>query len=129
MAPIVSPESKFFWDAADQEKFVGEACGDCGRFAFPPRPMCPHCHSLNRKVEALSGKGVVMSWVMPLHPQAYGFALPPIVALVKLDEGINFVANLIGIELQDVRQGLSVEVAFEATKGQHKVPVFKPVAA
>ena len=49
IAPIVTPDAKFFWDAADQEQFLGQKCSDCGRFRFPPRPMCPHCHSVRRE--------------------------------------------------------------------------------
>src|SRR3546814_6485371 len=53
--PIVTLDAKFFWDGADQEQFLGQKCGDCGLFTFPPRPMCPQCFSLNRKEVPLSG--------------------------------------------------------------------------
>jgi uncharacterized protein len=129
IAPIMTPDSKFFWDAADQEQFVGQKCGDCGKFTFPPRPMCPACHSLKREVVPLSGKGTVLSWTMPLHPPAFGFKLPPIVAVVRLDEGINFVSNIVDTKLEDMKLGMLVQVLFEPTMGNHKVPVFKPVAA
>ena len=126
MAPIVTPDAKFFWEAADREEFVGQRCGECGKYTFPPRPMCPVCHSLKREIVPLSGKGTVQSWTMPRHPPALGFAEPPIVAVIKLQEGINFVSNVVGIKLEDVKLGLPVEVLFEPTMGDHKVPVFKP---
>jgi hypothetical protein len=126
MAPLVTPDSKFFWEAADQERFVGEKCGACGRFTFPPRPMCPYCSSLERKIVELSGFGTVQSWVLPRHPPAFGFQEPPIVALIELQEGIRFVANLVGVRLEDVKLDMPVAVAFEPTQGNHKVPVFKP---
>ena len=126
IAPIVTPDAKFFWDAADRGEFVGQKCGACGKYTFPPRPMCPHCHSLERKVVSLSGKGTVQSWTMPRHPPAFGFVEPPIVAVVRLDEGVNFVSNLVGVGLQDIKIGMPVEVMFEPTIGNHQVPVFKP---
>jgi len=128
LAPIVTPDSAFFWEAADREQFVGQKCGDCGKFTFPPRPMCPHCHSLKREIVPLSGRGTVQSWTMPRHPPAFGFKEPPIVAVIKLQEGINFVSNLVGIGLEDVKLGLAVEVLFESTLGDHKIPVFKPAS-
>ena len=128
MAPIVTPNTKFFWDAADRREFVGQKCGGCGRHAFPPRPMCPHCHSLDRKVVSLSGRGTVLSWTVPRHPPAFGFKEPPIVAVIKLEEGVNFVSNLVGMGLPDVSIGMPVEVTFEPTLNDHQVPVFKPAA-
>ena len=126
MAPIVTPDSKFFWEAADREEFVGQRCGECGKYTFPPRPMCPACHSLKREIVPLSGKGTVQAWTLPRHPPVFGFKEPPIVAVIKLQEGINFVSNVIGIKLEDVKLGLPVEVLFEPTMGDHKIPVFKP---
>jgi uncharacterized OB-fold protein len=126
MAPIVTPDAKFFWEAADRGEFVGQQCGACSKHTFPPRPMCPYCRSIERKVVSLSGKGTVLSWTMPRHPPAFGFTEPPIVAVVKLEEGVNFVSNLVGVRLQDIRIGMPVVVMFEPTLGNHKVPVFKP---
>lgn len=129
LAPIVTPDAKFFWDAADRGELVGQRCGACQRFRFPPRPMCPHCHSLEREVVPLSGRGRVYSWIRPVHPQPFGFAEPPIVALIELAEGFRIVSNLVGIAFEDVRAELPVAVEFEATQGGHRVPVFRPVSA
>jgi uncharacterized protein len=127
LAPIVTPDAKFFWDAADRGEFVGQKCGKCARYTFPPRPMCPHCHSLEREVVPLAGRGTVQSWTVPRHPPAFGFKEPPVVAVIRLQEGVNFVSNVVGVELEDLRIGMPVAVLFEPTMGGHKVPVFKPV--
>jgi uncharacterized OB-fold protein len=126
IAPIVTPDAKFFWEGADREEFLGQKCSDCGRFRFPPRPMCPHCFSLKREEVKLSGHGIVVAWTMPRHPPPFGFREPPIVALIQLDEGVRFVSNLVGVKLEEVKMGMPVDVAFEATMNNHKVPVFKP---
>jgi uncharacterized OB-fold protein len=126
LAPIVTTDAKFFWDGADREEFLGEKCADCGRFRFPPRPMCPHCHSVKREEVKLSGYGTVHAWTMPRHPPPFGFREPPIVAVIELEEGIRFVSNLVGVALADVRMEMPVEVTFEATMNKHKVPVFRP---
>jgi uncharacterized protein len=128
MDPIDTPDSRFFWEAADQGRFVAERCGDCSRFRFPPRPMCPYCHSLRREVAQLSGLGKVISWLVPRHPPVFGFHEPPIVALIDLQEGIRFVANLVGLRLEEVELDLPVQVTFVDSKGGHKLPVFKRVA-
>ncbi len=126
IAPIVTPDATSFWAAADEEKFVGQKCGDCGKFTFPPRPMCPHCHSLKREEVELSGYGTVHSWTIPRHPHPFGFKEAPVVAVIQLDEGIRMVSNVIGVAPEDVKMDMVVEVTFDATMNNHKVPVFRP---
>lgn len=125
IAPIVTLDAKFFWDASDREEFLGEKCGDCQQFRFPPRPMCPHCHSLKREEVKLSGYGTVHGWTIPRHPPPFGFKEAPIVVIVQLEEGIRMVSNLVGVAYEDVKQDMPVEVAFEPTMNNHKVPVFR----
>jgi uncharacterized OB-fold protein len=126
IAPIVTPDAEFFWKAADRAEFVGQKCGECGQYTFPPRPMCPNCHSLKREVVPLSGQGTVQSWTLPRHPPAFGFKEPPIVAVIRLKEGVNFVSNVVGVRVEDLKIGMPVQVLFEPTLGNHRVPVFKP---
>ena len=125
IAPIVTLDAKFFWDAADRGEFLGERCAECRQFRFPPRPMCPNCHSLKREEVKLSGRGTVHGWTIPRHPAPFGFKEAPVVVIVQLDEGIRIVSNLVGVPYSEVRQDMQVEVDFEATMGNHKVPVFR----
>lgn len=125
--PIITADAKFFWDGADQEQFLGQKCGDCGKFRFPPRPMCPHCFSLKREEVPLSGKGTVHSWAIARHPHPFGFKEAPIIAVIELEEGTRIVSNVVGCGYDEVVQDMPVEVTFEATMNNHKVPVFKPV--
>ncbi|HEY0975510.1 MAG TPA: Zn-ribbon domain-containing OB-fold protein [Solimonas sp.] len=128
IAPIVTLDAKSFWEAADQEKFIGQKCGDCGLFTFPPRPMCPKCFSLKREDVELSGKGTVHAWTIPRHPHPFGFRESPIVAVIQLEEGTRIVSNVVGVAYDQIQQDMAVEVAFEPTMNNHKVPVFKPAA-
>ena len=128
IAPIVTTDAKFFWDAADRGEFLGQKCGDCAKFTFPPRPMCPHCHSLKREEVKLSGYGTVHAWCVPHHPPPFGFREPPIVAVIELQEGIRFVSNVVGVPVEQMKNDMPVEVTFEPTMNDHKVPVFRPRA-
>jgi uncharacterized protein len=126
LKPVVTLDIKFFWDAADREELVAERCGSCQQFRFPPRPMCPHCHSLERDLVKLSGRGTVYSWIRPQHPKPVGFDEPPIVALIDLEEGFRIVSNLYGVEFEKITPALPVQVFFVPTMGNRKVPVFQP---
>jgi uncharacterized OB-fold protein len=126
--PIVTRDTDFYWEGALRGELLGQACAACGKLRHPPRPMCPHCHSVERKLVRLSGRGAVYSWIIPRHPAPVGFAESPVVALVELEEGIRIVSNVVGAAPGQVRQGLAVEVDFEPTRGGKAVPVFRPRA-
>jgi len=124
--PFVTPVSAFFWEGAENGELLGQQCAQCASRWHPPRPMCPKCHSTDQRHVKLSGRGVVYSWTMPLHPFPFGFTSPPIVALIDLEEGMRIVSNVVGVNPTEMRDGLEVEAAFEPTRGGKAVPVFKP---
>ena len=90
----------------------------------PPRAICPECLSFKREEAELSGRGTVVSWVMPVQPPAFGFDVPPIVALIELEEGIRMVSNVEGADPKTMKVGLPVKVGFAKTRGGHALPVF-----
>jgi uncharacterized OB-fold protein len=124
--PVYAPDAAFFWEGVARGELLGQRCTDCRHLAHPPRPMCPKCHSTRREQVRLSGDGIVYSWIVPRHPAPVGFAEPPVVALIELDEGIRLVSNLVGIDLSEICHGLAVQVRFEPTRGGKAVPVFAP---
>jgi uncharacterized OB-fold protein len=126
LKPIVTLDIKFFWDACDKGELVAERCAECRKFRFPPRPMCPHCHSTKRDIVKLSGRGAVYSWIRPQHPKPVGFDAPPVVGVIELEEGFRLVSNVVGIDFEKITVGLPVEVTFDKTVGGRQVPVFRP---
>ncbi len=124
--PVVTMDSAFFWEAADQGKLVGQRCTACGKLRHPPRPMCPFCRGLGWEAAPLSGHGTVYSWIIPRHPHPVGFTESPVVALIDLAEGYRIVSNVFEVTPAELGPGLPVEVFFAPTAGGHKVPVFRP---
>jgi uncharacterized OB-fold protein len=127
--PVYTADAAFFWEGVDRGELNCERCTECARLRHPPRPMCPNCHSTKREVVRLTGRGRVLSWIVQRHPAPIGFAEPPVVVLVALDEGIRLVSNLEGADPASIALGLPVEVAFAPTRGGHAVPVFRPAAS
>jgi len=124
--PIPSRDSAFFWEGARQGRLMGQRCAACKRFRHPPRPMCPHCHSLEREEVPLSGRGTVHAYVHPVHPMIPMFDYPLTCVLVDLEEGIRLFSNLYECEPEAVVIGMPVEVFFVPTAGDKRVPVFRP---
>lgn len=123
MDPVRTIDNAFFWDAAEAERLDIQACEACDVLWHPPRPMCPKCHSTELSPRTMSGKGKLYSWCMPIHPPAWGFEEPPIVALIDLDEGVRIVSNLVGVDPEAISNDMPVRVDFTET-AKSKVPVF-----
>ncbi|HYL52008.1 MAG TPA: OB-fold domain-containing protein [Acidimicrobiia bacterium] len=124
-APRPTDDSAVYWDAVARHKLVAQCCGVCGKLRHPPRPMCPHCRSLEWHVQRLAGTGSLYSYAVLHHPRSPLFAYPLLAALVDLDEGVRIVTNLVGVEPADIRVGMRLTVDFEPTSDGGTVPVFR----
>ena len=97
--PKIDSVTAPFWEATLRGELRMQACAACGRLRFPPRPMCPNCHSLEHEWRLMSGRGTVWSFVVPHPPLLPAFMpLAPFnVVVVELDEDatLRMVGNLV----------------------------------
>jgi uncharacterized OB-fold protein len=128
-SPVVTEDSAVFWDAAATGRLVAQRCAGCARLRHPPRPMCPHCQSLEVEVLDLSGRGTLYSYAILHHPRHPAFDYPVLAALVELDEGIRLVSNLVEVDAADIAIGMVVEAVFVPAEDGWSVPVFRPVGS
>jgi uncharacterized OB-fold protein len=128
LTPSMTPDTKFFWDGLRQNQLLIQRCTSCGTLRHPPRPMCPACHALGWDTTASSGRGTLLSFVMPQHPQYPWFDYPYIVALVELDEGTRLVSNLIDITPDEASIGMAVEVVYVTFDDDVVLHQFRAVA-
>ena len=130
--PAITPETQPFWDAAKNKDFMLVKCVDCGFFRNPvsiTANICPNCGS--RKpgewVKA-SGKGKVHTYTVvhrTFHP-AFERELPYILAIVELEEGPRFLANMREAKSEDMTLDMPVEIIFEKLTDDIMLPQFKP---
>lgn len=123
--PVHRIDTAFFWEACERGEFVAQKCQKCDVLWHPPRPMCPTCHSLEKTVEKLSGKGIMIGWARQARPAAFGFETSPVAALIELEEGIRIVSNLEDVADEDIKIGMAVTVGFAKTSGGKAVPIFR----
>lgn len=124
--PVASRDSAFFWEGCERDRLLAQSCAKCGALRHPPRPMCPHCQSLERSEVELSGRGSLHAWCKPVHPQLPMFEPGYIVALVDLDEGIRLLSNLCHVATSDIEVGMRLKVFFVDTADGGRVHQFRP---
>jgi uncharacterized OB-fold protein len=122
-APAVTLESKPFFDAAAEGRFLIKRCQACGEAHWYPRTMCPFCHSDRTAWEESKGEGVIYTysvmWRSPTGPYAIGY--------VTLDEGPAMLTNFVDVAPDRLKVGMRVKVKLQPTEGGPPVPVFVPL--
>jgi hypothetical protein len=96
---VDEPTSAEFWAGTARGELLVQVCGTCGQWRMPPRPMCPHCQSIDVRWEPTSGRGRIWSFIVP-HPPllpAYAAVAPYNSIIVELEEAptIRFPGNLV----------------------------------
>jgi len=125
--PDVNPCAQPFWDATRQEKLTLQKCEECGAVIFYPRLVCPDCHSDKLGWVDASGKGEIYSYTV-VHNNSPSFFMddmPYIVAIIKLEEGVQMLSNVVGCDPDQVKCDMPVEVVFEKLNDEFTLPKFK----
>ena len=65
--PYPDADTKPYWDYAKRHELRMQSCADCGEVRFPPRSMCPSCHSMRDEWVPMCGTGTIYSWIV-VHP-------------------------------------------------------------
>ncbi len=125
--PVIDPWNKAFWDATQDALLMAQEDAS-GKVWFPPSPISPFNPSMGWCWKALSGEGVVVSWVVFHQNYFAGFkeTLPYVVALVRLNEGPLLYTNLVDLQDAKVSIGMTVSVRFQQMDGNRQLPVFAP---
>jgi hypothetical protein len=121
-APEANPETKPFWEAAAEGRLIIKKCVTCGQVHFYPRAICPFCGGDKTEWVTASGRGTVYSYsVMRRVP------IPYALAYVTLEEGVTMMTNIVDGDLDAIRIGQRVTVAFKPSEGGPPVPMFRPM--
>ena len=129
--PAVTEDNATYWEGCRQGRLSAQRCGACGHVRWPPSVLCPKCLAEGGAWVALSGRGMIYSFIVvhrPQHPAFFEDA-PYNVAIVELEEGIRLHGNIIDCRNENLAVGLPVEVVFDHVKDEVVLPKFRPRAA
>ena len=126
--PKVSSWSLPFWKAAAERKLVIQHCKDCKKKIMYPRRFCPNC--LSSKVEFIPAKGTGEIYTLTKQvlgaPTGFDSNLPYVIAVIRLDEGVQMMTNIIGEGKDSAKIGDRVLVDFIPIDGSDIVlPMFR----
>lgn len=126
--PLPKPShwSAGYWQAAAERRFVVQECRTCDRPIMYPKRVCPHCLGDDLGWRPSAGRGEIYAVTTQIAGPPSGFAdrLPYVIAIVRLDEGVQLMSNIVGPGAETARCGDRVTVDFEEAEGT-VLPVFR----
>jgi uncharacterized OB-fold protein len=125
--PTPTRDSQAYWDGMREGRFMLQHCAACGKVRHYPRPVCPHCFSMESSFKEAPLGGTIHTWTVCHHPFNFYFKAqaPYIVALVDMDAGVRINAQLHGVVAEHIRIGQRVTLAFEPVNKDVTLPFFR----
>ncbi len=86
-------------------------CQECGYIAFPPRLICPSCHSQSFEDYKLKPEGTILTYTI-IHVAADVFSTqtPFPVAIIETDDGARLTAQVVDCKPEEVSIGQKVRL-------------------
>ena len=129
LLPLLTDSNRHFWEGGGEDKLNFLHCAACSHYVHPPLPNCPLCMQRDLEVRAVSGRASLLSWTVNHQPWIPGFDPPYVIALVAIEEQptLRLMTNIVDCEIENLVDGLQLEVVFESAGEGVFLPLFKPV--
>ena len=111
MRPAASRDTQFFWDGVTAHELRIQRKPD-GSLQHPPLPALWQDKAAPIDYVVASGKGTVFSFVVHHAPKVPGRALPFVIALVELEEGVRMLGELRNVDPSRVEIGMPVRAIY-----------------
>lgn len=124
--PVPTRESQPYWDGMREGRLMLQHCTGCGKVRHYPRPVCPHCFSMESEFREAPLTGNLHTWTVCHHPFNFFFKAeaPYIVALVDMVAGVRINAPLRGVDAATLKIGQPLKLRFEPVSKDITLPFF-----
>ena len=125
--PVVTEESRPFWEGCKRGVFLLQYCEACQRYQFYPRLYCMQCGADALSWKQASGRGVIYSYTIIRQNKSPEFVhdTPYNIAIIQLEEGPRLMSNIIDVAPDALRVDLPVMVVFDSVSDTISVPRFR----
>jgi len=124
--PASAAEAEF-WSFLRAGELRLQVCASCGTFRHPPRPTCAVCGSSDAEWRVAAGRGEVWTFTV-IHPPtlpAFSASTPYGAVVVRLDEGVFMVSNVIDCSVEELAVGQRVALAITVVDDDLALPLFR----
>jgi hypothetical protein len=126
--PRITAESRPFWEALREKRFITTRCGQCAAVSFPPRRLCPACGSDQREWIELSGRGEIYAFTQNrIVARGYIPEAPYLTAMVDLAEGPRILTRIENAAYEELSIGQAVRIGFKPLTEEITFFFFEPM--
>ncbi len=127
--PVLTEESRPFWEGCQHGKLLLQYCSECHQYQFYPRLYCMQCSSNELQWVEVSGHGIIYSYTIIHQNKSPEFVndTPYYVAIVQLEEGPRMLSNIVEGDATALRVDLPVTVVFDQVTDTITLPRFRPL--
>jgi len=94
-------------------RYEAARCNGCGKVYFPPRLVCGKCRGREFSVTTLAQEGTLETFtVIRVAPSGFSDLAPYAVGLVKLDDGVKLMAQVVDCDPEKVAIGDRLRIEF-----------------
>jgi len=105
--------SRYWREIPQRYRLEAAKCKNCGFIAFPPRQICPRCHSRSFETIVLPEAGKVVTYtIIRVPPQPFSDQAPYAVGIVELDNGVRLTGQIVDCPFEDLKIGQRVKIEF-----------------
>jgi uncharacterized protein len=103
-----------YWESLRRHSVEVQRCDSCAAFRYVPKEICAHCHSRSATWTPIEGSGEIYTYtvVRRAPTPAYQAEAPYAIVHVTMREGFRMIGSTTGTELDVIRIGLPVKVAY-----------------
>ena len=103
-----------YWRNRDRYfRIIGSICNSCNYESFPNFYTCPNCNFEDISDKEMPNHGKLISYTLSSESMP-GFEkeLPMSIGLIKLDNNVNIVSQIVDSDLEDIKLGANVKAVF-----------------
>lgn len=105
--------SRYWREIPQRYRLEAAKCKNCGFIAFPPRLICPRCHSRSFETINLADTGKIVTYtIIRVPPQPFSDQAPYAVGIVDLDDGVRLTGQIVDCAFEDLQIGKRVKIEF-----------------
>tara|TARA_Y100000815_G_C13155432_1_gene429609 strand:- start:100 stop:504 length:405 start_codon:yes stop_codon:yes gene_type:complete len=103
-----------YWRLRDRYyRIIGSICDSCNYESFPKFNTCPKCKSHDISDKEMPHTGKIISYTLSYESMpGFEYELPMSIGLIKLDNGVNIVSQLVDSEVEDIKINANVKAVF-----------------
>ncbi|MBI4879987.1 MAG: Zn-ribbon domain-containing OB-fold protein [Planctomycetes bacterium] len=105
--------ARYWREMPQRYRYEAGKCVKCGYVAFPPRLICPVCKAREFQTVTLANTGKIETFtVIRVAPSDFEDEVPYAMAVIKLDDGVQVTAQVVDVDLDELKIGDRVRIEF-----------------